>query len=85
MQIVNIYTQEKLISVANLRERVSNIFFCHSSVYFCGYLTAKKYDVVIYGYPDEKYSIRNANIVQPLIEISLFNLILELPTSKPHP
>jgi hypothetical protein len=85
MQIANIYTQEKLISITNERERVSNIFFCHSSVYFCGYLTSKKYDVVIYGYPDERFAIRNANIVQPLIEISLMDLILELLTIKPHP
>jgi hypothetical protein len=78
MQVVNIYTQDQLISVANMKERVGNIFFCHSQVYFCGYFTSKKYELVIYGYPDERYTIRNANAVQPVIEILLTNLFQEL-------
>jgi hypothetical protein len=78
MEIINIYTQEKLISVENFRERVANIFFCHSEVYFCGYITSKKYNVVVYAYPDERYAAKNSRETKAVMEVSLIGLIQEL-------
>lgn len=77
MQVVNIYTQEEVLFLTNIKEEVYDIFFCHSSVYFCGYLTSTRYQLQLYGYGNGRGS--DAGYVGPLISVNMCSVILDLP------
>lgn len=84
MGVVNLYTQQQLLSIINVKQQVYQIFFCHSSVYFCGYLSAKKYQLQIYANIDQSYiAKKRKGSVSPLIVVSLFNIIMDIsPTGQ---
>lgn len=58
----------------NIKEEVYDIFFANSSVYFCGYLNASRYQLCVYGYGDGK----NVGYIAPLVTVNLCDLVLNV-------
>lgn len=73
MQVVNIYTQEEILGLYNVKEEIYDIFFTSSTVYFCGYITAK-YVLVLYG--DGGGKGRGKGGLEVLVQVSLEELVL---------
>ena len=66
-----------MLFLTNIKEEVYDIFFCHSSVYFCGYLTSSRFQLQLYGYGTGRAS--DLGTMGALISVNMYNVVLDIP------